>query len=124
MLGSVPAALAVGCLLGFLSGLGIGGGSLLILWLTLALNLDPQSARGINLLFFIPSALTAGYFRWKQGAIPFRKILPAMAGGCASALVFSFIGTRLDMAILKKLFGILLIATGLRELLYKNKAGS
>lgn len=114
-------SILVGTALGFLSGLGIGGGSLLILWLTLVLNMNPQTARGINLLFFIPSALTAGYFRWKQGSIHFRRILPAMIGGCASALGFSLLSANLDVSMLKKCFGVLLIATGLRELFYKSK---
>lgn len=112
-------SLIVGTALGFLSGLGIGGGSLLILWLTLVMNTDPQTARGINLIFFIPSALTAGYIRWKQGAIDFKKILPAIAAGCAAALAFSLLRTKLNMPLLKKLFGILLIGTGIRELIYK-----
>lgn len=52
MLESFPVALLVSTLLGCLSGLGIGGGSLLILWLTLVLKVDPIVARQINLLFF------------------------------------------------------------------------
>lgn len=111
----------VGVLLGFLSGLGIGGGSLLILWLTLVMDLEQAAARSINLLFFIPSALTAGYFRWKQGTIDLKKLLPAILGGCAAALAFSLLGTRLDTGLLKRLFGILLIATGLREIFYRPK---
>ena len=111
----------VGALLGFLSGLGIGGGSLLILWLTLAIELDPAAARGINLLFFLPCALIAALFRWHQGAIPFRKLLPALASGCAAALLFSLLGARLDTSLLKKLFGCLLLLTGLRELCYHPK---
>ena len=113
-------SLLVGTALGFLSGLGIGGGSLLILWLTLVQDFSPTAARSMNLLFFIPSALIAGYFRWRQGAIPFRKILPAMASGCLSALAFSFLGANIHTDMLKKLFGGLLILTGLRELLYKG----
>ena len=50
-----------------------------------------------------------------------RVILPAIVSGCIGAAVFSRIGTVLDTALLKKLFGALLIATGLRELLYKPK---
>lgn len=111
----------VGLLLGFLSGLGIGGGSLLILWLTLVQGFSPTAARSVNLLFFIPSALIAGYFRWRQGAIPFRKILPAIVSGCLSALTFSVLGANIHTDMLKKLFGGLLILTGLRELLYKGK---
>ena len=115
-------SLLVGAALGFLSGLGIGGGSLLILWLTLIRGLDPAAARGVNLLFFLPCAIVAGAFRWKQGAIPFRKILPAIVCGCAAALFFSLFSTRLDVTVLKKLFGGLLILTGLREIFYKPKA--
>lgn len=121
MLGSLPVSLLIGTALGFLSGLGVGGGSLLILWLTLVLGMDADTARGINLLFFIPSALVAGFFRWKQGAIPLRKILPAILAGCFGALLFSLIGHGLDTQRLKKLFGILLLATGLRELFWKPK---
>lgn len=112
-------SIMVGIVLGFLAGLGIGGGSLLILWLTFVMHLDPQTARGINLLFFLPCALAALHFRRKQGAINFSKILPAMIAGCAAALAFSWLGSNLDLELLKKLFGGLLIVTGLRELFYK-----
>ena len=114
-------SLLLGAVLGFLSGLGIGGGSLLILWLTLVRNIDPQTARGINLLFFLPCALIAALFRWKQGSLPLKKILPAIAAGSAYALLFSFLGTTMDLSILKKLFGVLLILTGIRELIYNPK---
>ena len=113
--------LFVGAILGFLSGLGIGGGSLLILWLTLVLNVDPTIARGVNLLFFLPCALVAALLRWKQGNLPLKKILPAVLTGCLSALLFSLMSLRMDMSLLKKLFGGLLIVTGLREIFYKPK---
>lgn len=113
--------LAVAVTLGFLTGLGIGGGSLLILWLTMALGMDQSLARGINLLFFLPSALIACCFRWKQGILRIKKILPAILAGCAAAGLFSWIGLSLDSAMIKKLFGLLLILTGLRELTYKPK---
>lgn len=121
MLNSLPVMLIVGTLLGFLSGLGIGGGSLLILWLTMVLNLDPTTARGINLLFYIPSALVACTFRIRQGNLHLRPLLPAIIAGCATAAVFSWISTVLDVEILRKGFGIVLIAAGARELLYKGK---
>ena len=121
MLESLPVVLMIGTILGFLAGLGIGGGSLLIIWLTMVLGTDQSTARSINLLFFIPSAIAAIVFRWKQGTIDFQKILPAIAGGCIAAMVFSWLGSRMDLELLKKLFGSLLILTGLRELFYKPK---
>ena len=42
----------VGLLTGVLSGCGIGGGSLLLLWLTLVQDMPQFTAGGINLLYF------------------------------------------------------------------------
>ena len=56
MLESIPFSITVGILLGFLTGLGTGGGSLLVLWLTLVLHMDPAQARVVNLMFFLPAA--------------------------------------------------------------------
>jgi uncharacterized membrane protein YfcA len=54
--------------------------------------------------------------------IPFRKILPAIISGCIVAAAFSYLSTLIDVTALKKLFGGLLILTGLREVFYKKKA--
>jgi len=121
MLESFPVVLIVGTVLGFLAGIGVGGGSLLIMWLTLVLGMEHTEARVLNLLFFLPSALIASFFRWKQGKLDFKKVLPAILAGCAAAAACSYFSTKLDMALLKKLFGGLLLITGIRELLYKPK---
>ena len=120
MLNSLPVCLVVGTVLGFLTGLGIGGGSLLMLWLTVVLGQDHAMARSINLLFFLPAALIACCFRWKQGTLDLKAVLPAIIAGCTAAGVSSWLGTLLDTGLMKKLFGGLLIVTGARELLYKS----
>lgn len=122
MLESLPFILILGTILGFLSGIGIGGGSLLILWLTIVLEMPQAMARGINLLFFIPSALVACFFRWRQGTLDLRTVLPAMITGCIAAGIFSWLSTMLDTRLLQKIFGGLLIITGLRELFYKVRS--
>ena len=122
MLNSLPIMLAVGAILGFLSGLGVGGGSLLMLWLTLVLGLDHSIARNINLLFFLPAAAIASFFRWKQGALDIKKVLPAVIAGCISAGLFAWLSRHTDIEVIKKLFGLLLLITGLRELFYRRKA--
>ena len=121
MLESFPFAILMGTLLGVLSGLGTGGGSLLILWLTLGLGMAQGEARAINLMFFIPSALVACLFRWKQGQLEIKKVLPAIIAGSISAAIFALLGKNMDTSLLQKLFGGLLIFTGIRELLYKPK---
>ncbi len=121
MLETWPVALSVGTVLGCLSGLGVGGGSLLILWLTLVLNMDHGAARGINLAFFLPAAFISCLFRWRQGAIDWKTVLPAAISGCGAAALFAWLGLQMDLSLLKKLFGGLLLFTGIRELLYRPK---
>lgn len=118
---SVFVAAAVGLVLGFLAGLGVGGGSLLMLWLTLVAGIDTVTARAVNLMFFIPCALCSSIFRWKQGNLPLKKLLPAIALGCAMAAGGSISANYLNTDILKKIFGVLLLFTGVRELTYRKK---
>ena len=121
MLNDPLIAIVVSIILGFLAGLGVGGGSLLVLWLTIVLGWEHNTARIVNLLFFIPSAIIASFFRFKKGSLHFKQLLPAIITGCIGAAVFSYVGKILDTAILKKIFGGLLLITGFRELLYKPK---
>lgn len=121
MLDSTLLSIAVGIVLAFLTGLGTGGGSLLILWLTLGLHTDPAQAKIINLMFFIPPAVISTYLRWRRGGIPFKKIVFPAIVGCAAAALFSFLGKNMDTELLKKLFGVLLIYTGFRELFYRPR---
>ena len=121
MAGNWMISVFMGALLGFLSGLGTGGGSLLILWLTSVMAMDYEQARLINLLFFIPSALIACLFRWKQGRLQLRRVFPAIMAGVICAAAASWIGMRLDTGLIEKLFGCLLLAAGARELFYRPR---
>ena len=111
----------VGIVLGVLAGLGVGGGSLLILWLTLIADTPHSTARAINLMFFIVAAGTVSIFRWKKGNLDMKAVLPAIITGCIAAGLCSWIGTQIDQTILRKIFGGLLILTGLRELFYRPR---
>lgn len=121
MLDSFPICILVGSALGFLSGLGTGGGSLLILWLTLALEMEQADARAINLMFFVPSAVIACLLRIRQGRLEIKKVLPAIVAGSITAGFFAYFSRHWDVALLQKLFGILLLITGVRELLYRPR---
>lgn len=106
--------LIVGTILGFLSGMGVGGGSLLLLWLTSAVGMEFETARSINLMFFFPAALAASAFRLRQ--ISVRKLIPAAAAGCIAAAAFSIVSQNWNINLLRKGFGILLLFTAFREL--------
>ncbi len=111
--------LIIGCVLGFLTGLGTGGGSLLILWLTVAKGMPPHQARTINLMFFLPCALIAVILNYKKGTLK-ASVLPILCG-CATAAFFSLLSKNTDTEQLKKLFGVLLLILGIKELCYRPR---
>lgn len=114
-------AIIIGAVLGFLSGLGIGGGSLLMLYLTLAAGLEQNAARSVNLLFYLPCAGIAAVMGWKNGAVNFQNIWPAIAAGCLTAAALTWLGAGTDSVVLNKCFGGLLVVTGLREVFYRPR---
>lgn len=121
MLSSWPVAFIVSSLLGILAGLGVGGGSLLILWLTLIIDTPYPEARITNLLFFLPGAIIATLLRAKEKAISLKQIWPSIVAGCIGAAAITIAFRNIELGILKKLFGCLLLFTGIRELLYRPR---
>lgn len=121
MLDSFPIATLIGILLGFLSGLGIGGGSLLILWLTSVLGCDIPSARATNLLFFLPAATITSFIHYRQGTLKLQSLLPAILTGSITAAAGTLISGWVPTELLQKLFGLLLILVGIKELCYRER---
>ena len=117
----VVLSVAVGAVLGYLSALGIGGGTLLILWLTAVVGTEAATARAINLMYFLVCAGTVTLFRLKKRSLDLKRLLPGVVAGCISAAAFSWLSAYLDTQLLKKLFGGLLIITGIKELLYRPR---
>ena len=111
--------LLISSMLGFLAGMGVGGGSLLLLWLTQVVGLTQPQARILNLLFFLPAAFIATLFRKKEKTVDKSIVLPGIIAGCIAAFVFSLLSRMLDITLMKKLLGGLLILTGLREIFYR-----
>ena len=118
--GFLPSVMAAG-VLGILTGLGIGGGSLLILWLTLAVRMEPAQARAVSLLAFFPASLISA--RFTREKTDMRILLPAAVSGCCSALGFSLVARILDPEQYRSLLGLLLVGLGLREILFRKKKG-
>ena len=111
----------VGAVCGVLSGLGIGGGSLLMIWLTALQDLPQRQAQGINLLYFLPAGLTALPAHLKNGYVEKGLLFPAISAGLLCAALASWAATALDVDLLRKLFGGFLILIGLSELFGRVK---
>lgn len=112
-------ALLVASMLGFLAGMGVGGGSLLLLWLTQVASIPQAQAKILNLLFFLPAAIVATSFRKKQKITRPDITRPGIIAGCICAATISILGKNWDLELIKKLLGGLLILTGIKEMFYR-----
>lgn len=120
MSGALPAVLA-GLLTGILSGFGVGGGTLLLVYMTLMAGLDQQLAQGINLLYFLPAGAMALPAHLRNGYVEKKALLPAIGAGLVCAAGAAWAATAMDTALLRKCFGAFLILVGLWELIGKRK---
>ena len=102
-----------------LSGFGVGGGSLLLIYLTAFAGVPQALAQGVNLLYFLPTAAAALPAHFKNGYVEKKALPPAIAAGLACSALTAWTATALDMELLRKCFGGFLIVIGLRELLRK-----
>lgn len=110
----------LGTVTGVLSAFGVGGGSLLLIWLTAFAGVSQQAAQGINLLYFLPAAAAALPAHHKNGLLDRRVILPAVLAGLAAAGLAAWVSNGLDTGILRKLFGVFLLYIGVTQLFQKD----
>ena len=98
---------------GVLSAWGVGGGTLLLLCMTLLLGVEQQQAQGVNLLFFLPAAGAGLLFHRKEGeidgAVWRRTALPGAAAALAAAAAAQFA----DPSLLRRPFGVYLLWAGI-----------
>lgn len=110
-----------GAATGILSAFGIGGGSLLLIYLTSFAGVSQQAAQGINLLYFLPAAAASLPAHHKNGLLERSIILPAILAGLVTAAATALLSNTLDTGLLRKLFGVFLLYIGLRELFHRDK---
>ncbi len=95
-----------------LSGLGVGSGGLLVVWLTLRRGLGQVAAQGINLFFFLFSSGASTAVNCFRRRIAWRQVILLSIGGIAGAAAGYAVLNMLDPSVLKKLFGAMLMLTG------------
>lgn len=117
-------ACAVGFGTGIISAFGIGGGTLLLLVMTLFLGIEGPVARCINLLYFLPTALGSLYYHKKNGYLDKTAIRTAIPLGVALAVAGAVAGAYIDTNLLRKAFGLYLLWAGISVLWPKKKKAS
>ena len=104
-----------------ISAWGVGGGTLLLLVMTLFLGVDQRTAQGINLLFFLPTAATALVCHAKGGFLDKSTLKAAIPLAVAAALAGAWIATAVDVEVLRRPFGVYLLLSGASLLWPKKK---
>ncbi len=92
-----------------------------MLVMTLFLGVDQRTAQGINLLFFLPTAAAALVFHWKNGFLDKPTLKSAVPWALIFALAGAWVATAVDVELLRKPFGIYLLASGIMMLWPKKK---
>ena len=106
---------------GILSAWGVGGGTLLLLVMTLFLGVEQSTAQGINLLFFLPTAASALVCHWRNGHLDKPTLRAAIPVAVITALLGAWLATAIDIQLLRKPFGIFLLFTAALTLLQNKK---
>ena len=112
MSGSVLWYILAGLAGGLFGGMGLGGGTLLIPILTLILGVDGRVAAWLNLLTFLPMSVIAIFLHSRKGLVDWREVCAFVPPAFVSTAVFSLLSTQINGAILRKIFGWFLIASG------------
>jgi uncharacterized membrane protein YfcA len=113
---SFALALLAGTAAGALSSWGIGGGTLLVLYMSLFGRADQRAAQGINLLYFLPAAAAALASHIRNKLVEWRAVIPAAAAGIPAAIIMSLAASQLDTDALRRIFGVFVTAVGIYEL--------
>ena len=117
-------SILAGAATGVLSGFGVGGGTLLLLWLTLVQGMGQFQAGGVNLVYFISCALPALWGHFRQGLVEKKAALWCILAGVPACAAGAFLASQLEVELLRRIFGVFLLVVGIRELFSKSEKTS
>ena len=109
-----------GILVAALAGLGVGGGGLLVIYLAMIKNMAQVEAQGLNLLFFVTAGAASLLIHVKKRRLDYKIIILIIICGSLGAVGGSLLANFIGGAIIKKIFGGFLIASGIIEFFWKK----
>ena len=111
----------IGFLAGIISSMGFGGGSILLVYLTLFAGVSQKEAAGINLIYFLPCAAAATFFFFKTKFIEKEPVIRLAICSAIGAVAGSVGAIFIDDKIIRIVFAVVLLGVGLKELFSKPK---
>ena len=112
---------AAGILSGIIGAMGVGGGGVLIIYLTLMAGVDQITAQGMNLIFLLPCAVIALIIHSRKKLVVWRLALPMIIGGFIGVAVGAYLAELIGANLLSKLFSVFLIFIGIKTLFAKSE---
>jgi len=112
--------LAAGFTAGLCAAMGLGGGFVLMIYLSWA-GMAPADAKAANLLFFIPVALVSMVMNHRSGLTDWHIVPYAAAAGSIGAVIGLLLTDAVPAGIMQKVFAVLLAAVGARELFHRKR---
>ncbi len=114
----------VSLLSGLTASMGLGGGFILVIYLTAIASVPQLQAQGINLIFFLPIAVLSLILHRKNKLLVKEPLLPSIAGGLFGVAIGYGLGALLGSEWLSKLFGIFILLVGSKELFHKKQTST
>ena len=111
----------VSLLVSVLSGMGVGGGGLLVIYLTLFLGKEQFLSQGINLLFFLAASVSSLFIHLRQRRIDWRAVTAIALIGSAGVLLGAALAGELSGGILRKIFAGFMIVAGALQLFKREE---
>ena len=105
-----------GLISGTVSGTGMGGGTILILVLSVFLGIEQHVAQATNLVFFVPTSISAIIVSIKSKLIEWKIGIILAISGSVGAIIGANISTRMEVILLKRLFGAFLACIAIYEI--------
>ena len=106
----------IGILSGTVAALGMGGGTVLILLLGMFSNMNQHLIQGTNLIFFIPTSITAIYINIRNKNINYKKSIFIIFAGMLGAYSGCRLSFKFESDLLKRYFGIFLLVIAILEI--------
>ena len=103
-------------LLAALSGMGVGGGGLFVIYLSLFTDTPQLVAQGMNLLFFLFSSGASVTVHLKHRKICYPVVGVMILFGIVGALLGALLSASLPAHLLRQIFGGMLVVSGILAL--------
>ncbi len=111
----------IGFFAGIIGAMGMGGGGVLLIYLTAFAGINQLTAQGINLLFFLPIGFLAIIIYSFKKQVAWKTVLFMLLGGLLGAFLGYKSAYLLGAKLLQKLFACFLIVFGISQLFTKSK---